>query len=75
MEDFLNRLSHKAYQNRTVGIIENSSWAPMAAKTMTSILSSMKNVTICENVVSIKSTMKDVDVQKMNELADEILNK
>ncbi len=75
MEDFLNRLSHKAYQNRTVGIIENSSWAPMAAKTMTSILSSMKNITICENVVSIKSTMKDVDVQKMNELADEILNK
>lgn len=75
MEDFLNRLSHKAYQNRAVGIIENSSWAPMAAKTMTSILSSMKNVTICENVVSIKSTMKDVDVQKMNELADEILNK
>ncbi len=75
MEDFLNRLSHKAYQNRTVGIIENSSWAPMAAKTMNSILSSMKNITICENVVSIKSTMKDVDVQKMNELADEILNK
>lgn len=72
MEDFLNRLGHKAYQKRKVGIIENGSWAPVAAKSMKAILDTMKDLTICDTVVSIKSTMKDADVAAMNALADEL---
>ena len=73
MEDFLNRLGHKAYQKRKVGIIENGSWAPVAAKSMKAILDTMKDLTVCDTVVSIKSTMKDADVATMNTLADELL--
>ena len=73
MEDFLNRLSHKAFQNRKVAIIENGSWAPTAAKTMKSMLDGMKNVTVCENTVTILSTMKEKDVAAMEQLADELL--
>ena len=73
MEDFLHRLAHKNLQKRTFGLIENGSWAPCAAKGMKGILKGMKEVNICENVVSIKSTMKDTDVAKMEELAKEIL--
>ena len=73
MEDFLHRLAHKNLQKRTFGLIENGSWAPCAAKGMKGILEGMKEVNVCENVVSIKSTMKDTDVAKMEELAKEIL--
>ena len=73
MEDFLNRLSHKAYQKRKVAIIENGSWAPCAAKSMKAIVETMKNVTICEQTVTIKSTMKDADVTAMEGLAEELL--
>ena len=73
MEDFLNRLVHKAYQKRKVGIIENGSWAPVAAKSMKAILDTMKDLTVCDTVVSIKSTMKDADVATMNTLTDELL--
>ena len=73
MEDFLNRLSHKAYQKRKVGIIENGSWAPCAAKSMKAIVETMKNIDICEHTVTIKSTMKDADVTAMEELAEELL--
>ena len=74
MEDFLNRLSHKAYQKRTVGIIENGSWAPVAAKSMRAILDTMKDITICEHTVTIKSTVKDSDLAAFHMLADEILS-
>lgn len=74
MEDFLNRLSHKAYQKRTVGIIENGSWAPVAAKSMKAILDTMKDISICNNTVTIKSTMKDSDITSMTKLAKEILS-
>ena len=73
MEDFLHRLAHKNLQKRTFGLIENGSWAPCAARGMKSILEGMKEVNVCENIVSIKSTMKDTDVAKMEELAKEIL--
>lgn len=74
MEDFLNRLSHKAYQKRTVGIIENGSWAPVAAKSMKAILDTMKDISVCNNTVTIKSTMKDSDIISMTKLAKEILS-
>ena len=73
MEDFLHRLAHKNLQKRTFGLIENGSWAPCAARGMKGILEGMKEVNVCENVVSIKSTMKDTDISKMEELAKEIL--
>lgn len=75
MEDFLNRLSHKAYQNRTVGLVENGSWAPCAARVMKGFVENMKNITICDNAVTIKSTLKDADMDSVNALVDEILNK
>lgn len=75
MEDFLNRLSHKAFQKRAVALIENGSWAPCAAKSMKAILDTMKNLDLCEKTVSIKSTMKDADVTSMEALADELLAK
>ena len=58
MQDFLHHLQSKAYQNRTIGLIENGSWAPTAAKTMRSILDTMKNITIVEPVVTIKSALE-----------------
>ena len=72
MEDFLSRLSHKAYQNRKVGIIENGSWAPTAGKCMKTAFEGMKNITICDDTVTIKSTMKDEDIANMYKLAEAI---
>lgn len=72
MEDFLNRLSHKAYQNRKVGIIENGSWAPTAGKCIKTAFEGMKNITICGDTVTIKSTMKDEDIANMYKLAKAI---
>ncbi len=72
MEDFLHHLQAKAYQNRTVGLIENGSWAPTAAKTMRNILDTMKNITVVEPVVTIKSVLKKTDIPALNQLADAI---
>ena len=73
MEDFLNRLAHKNYQKRKIGIIENGSWAPMAGKSMKSILDGMKDLTYCENMVTIKSTLKDTDIVSLEALANELI--
>lgn len=72
MEDFLHRLQHKGYQNKTVGLIENGSWAPLANKVMKEMLTPMKNITICENTVTIKSTYKDENQETINQLVEEI---
>lgn len=72
MEDFLHHLKAKNYQKRTVGIIENGSWAPSAAKQMKAILEGMKNITICEPVVTIKSTLNETSRKVMEELAKEL---
>lgn len=73
MEDFLHHLKSKAYQNRKVALVENGSWAPCANKAMKAVLETMKNVSICENTVTIKSVMTDANVLDMELLADEIL--
>lgn len=70
MQDFLHHLQAKAYQNRTVGIIENGTWAPTAAKTMKGILDTMKNINVVQPIVTIKSTLKESDVAGLNELAE-----
>ena len=72
MEDFLHRLQHKGYQKKTVGLIENGSWAPLANKVMKEMLTPMKNITICENTVTIKSTYKDENQEAINQLVEEI---
>ncbi len=74
MQDFLHHLQSKAYQNRTVGIIENGSWGPTAGRTMKAILETMKNVTIVEPMVTIKSTMKEADIPALSALADTVAN-
>ena len=73
MADFLHHLKIKAYQNRKVAIVENGSWAPTAARTMKGYLEEMKNVTICDTVVTIKSKATEDTYKEMEKLADEIL--
>lgn len=74
MQDFLNHLQAKAYQNRKVALLENGSWAPSAAKTMRSILETMKDITILDPVVTIKSTMKDSDMDAIKALVVAVAN-
>lgn len=68
MEDFINHLKAKNYQKRTVGLIENGSWAPMAAKHMRTMLEPMKDVTVLEPIVSIKSALKAENSDSMEAL-------
>jgi flavorubredoxin len=70
MQDFLHHLQCKAYQKRKVAIVENGTWAPSAAKTMRGILDTMKDVEIVEPVVTIRSTMKECDMEQLEALAD-----
>lgn len=74
MQDLLHHLQSKAFQNRTVGIIENGTWGPTAGRTMKGILETMKNITIVEPMVTIRSTMKESDLPAMEALADVIAN-
>ena len=73
VENFLRRLKHKNYQNRKVGIIENGSWAPMAAKNMRELLEGMQKIEICEPIVSIPTTLKGNAKEQMDQLIEEIL--
>ena len=73
MEDFLNRLKAKNYQKRTVGIIENGSWAPSAARSMKAILDGAKALTFAETVVTIKSSLKTENISQLEVLAEELL--
>lgn len=75
MEELLRALQGKNYQNRKVGIIENGTWAPSAGKCMKNIISEMKNITICEPQVTIKSKMNEESKRKIEELANDILEK
>lgn len=74
MEDFLYHLKIKSYQKRKVGIVENGSWAPMSGKLMKDYFSQMKDITLCENMVTIKSAVKDSTIADLEKLADEILS-
>lgn len=73
MEDFLYHLKVKTYKKRTVGIVENGSWAPMAGKLMKAYLETLKDIQICEPVVSIKSVMKEADEKSLETLAEALL--
>lgn len=73
METFLRKLLNKNYQNKKVGIIENGTWAPTAGRVMKDIISGMKNITLCENQVTIKSRLNDTSREQMENLVTEIL--
>lgn len=68
MEDFLAHLKSKNYQKRTVGFMENGTWAPMAAKQMKAVFENMKEITMLEPVVTIRSTLNDSSEAQMDEL-------
>ena len=72
MEDFLNHLKAKNYSNRKVGIVENGTWAPMAAKKMAEIVSTFKNVTLAETVVTIKSALNADSEAALDKLVAEL---
>ena len=73
MEDFLAHLKAKAFQKRKVALIENGSWAPMAAKCMKACLEQMKDITLCDTVVTIKSTVSESNKAQIEALAKELL--
>ena len=74
MERFLNQLKAKDYQKRTVGLMENGTWAPAAARLMKAQLEGMKNVKVLDTVVSVKSSLKGETPDAMEKLADELLS-
>lgn len=73
MDDFLRHLQSKNYQKRTVALMENGSWAPMANKKMQAILETMKDITICEHKVTLQSALKSSDTEQLEALAQELL--
>ena len=73
MQDFLLHLQSKAYQNRKVALVENGSWAPSAGKVMKSILETMKNIDLSEEIVTIRSAMKDTDRDALQKLVDKMV--
>ena len=75
MEALLTHLKTKNFQNRTVGLMENGTWAPMAAKLMRAELDGMKNMTVCDTVVTIRSAVNAAAEAQMDALADEIVRK
>lgn len=68
MEEFLHHLKAKNYQKRTVGFIENGSWAPVSARLMKGIMETMKEITFAEPVVTIKSAFKENNMEQMEAL-------
>lgn len=73
MGTFIHALTERAYQNRTIGLIENGTWASVANKTMKSMFEKSKNITFTDTSVTILSSMKEADKEKLNQLAEELL--
>lgn len=73
MKHFILDLTERNYQNRTIGLIENGSWAPMAAKVMKGMFEKSKNITWLENTVTIKAGFKSENVAQIEAMADELM--
>ena len=73
MKEFIHHLTDRNYQNRKIGLIENGTWNPLAAKVMTKMFENSKNITFCPTVVTIKTAMNDETVNDLEKLAEEIL--
>lgn len=72
MREFINHLVERGFKNRTVAFIENGSWAPLATKTMKSMLEPCKNLSYTENTVKILSALKDESIKQIESLANEL---
>ena len=72
MKDFINPLTERSYQNRTVAFMENGSWAPVAGKFMKKMLENSKNLTFTENNVKIFSAMNEKNVAEIDALVEEL---
>ena len=72
MKEYINHLTERNYQNRTVGLIENGSWTPVAAKVMRKMLENSKNLTFTETTVKIFSAMNEKNVEEIDALAEEL---
>ena len=72
MREFINHLTERNFQNKTVGLIENGSWAPLAAKVMKEMFEKSKNLTFTENTVKIMSTLNAESTAQLEALADEL---
>ena len=75
MRAFIEHLTERNYQNRTIGLIENGTWAPQAAKIMHRMLEPCKNLTFLETSVRIKSALNEENRAQLQQMADELLNK
>ena len=75
MENLLAHLKTKAFQSRTIALMENGTWAPMAAKLMRAELEGMKNITVCDTVVTLRSASNTAAEAQMDALVDELLAK
>lgn len=73
MRQFIEHLTERNFQNRTIAIIENGSWAPAAARTIKKLLENSQNITYTETTVTIKSAMTDENKAELDRLADELL--
>lgn len=73
MFEFIHHLAIKGLKNRCVGLMQNGSWAPAAGKIMTNMLSEMKEITIVEPMVTLRSRLHRADLPKLDELADAIV--
>ena len=73
MKEFIHHLTERNYQNRTIGMMENGSWAPTAAKVMTKMLEGSKNLTFTENNVKILSALSDASRAQITALAEELM--
>ena len=72
MQNFIDHLTARNYQGRTVGMIENGAWAPMAAKVMKKMLETSKNLTYTDTTVTVKCALNDVSRAQIDALADEL---
>ncbi len=72
MREFINHLTERNFSNRTVGLIENGSWAPMAAKTMKKMLEGCKNIEFTETTVKIMSALNETSKEQIEKMAEEL---
>ena len=72
MKEFINHLTERNYQKRTIGIIENGSWAPMAAKVMKGMFEKSKDITFTETTVTVRSAVNDANKEQLRKLAEEL---
>ncbi|MDD6021143.1 MAG: flavin reductase [Oscillospiraceae bacterium] len=72
MRQFIDELVERGYRNRTIGLIENGTWAPTAAKVMKDKFASSKDITFTKTTVKIKSALNDENKQQLEDLADEL---